>query len=178
MRPNFVSFDEAKGLFVQSYSGFGRSCLSLKGVLRRLKGVSEWLGRPQPAELLECLQNGSHLLDQTMAKDAFELYQDIMEAGQEHFKKTREFCPLELSPIFQSYYQSKERVEVVWKEPYQIYSGYGCKTDGKKGRFYIGRSMGWLPIYLQLDNSRSISGPGLDADMVQSIRGLGVYRKG
>lgn len=34
-------------------------------------------------------------------------------------------------------------------------------SDGMKERFYLGRSTGWIPIYLEIKNSRSTGGTAL-----------------
>lgn len=81
-----------------------------------------------------------------------------------------------LDERFTPYYESGERVEVEWKEGYGDYTGYGARTDGKKARFYVGKSTGWRPIYLQIDNRRSMGGGALFSEGVKSIRGLGIYR--
>ena len=82
----------------------------------------------------------------------------------------------DLDERFTQYYQSGERVEVVWKEGFGDYSGYGCRTDGKKARFYVGKSTGWKPIYLMILKSNSIGGGAILSCAVESIRGLGTYR--
>jgi len=34
-------------------------------------------------------------------------------------------------------------------------------TDGIKERFYLGRSTGWIPIYLEIKTNRSMGGSAL-----------------
>jgi len=82
----------------------------------------------------------------------------------------------ELDPRFTPYYESGERVEVVWKEGFEDLSGYGCRTDGKKARFYVGKSTGWKPIYLQILSTRSFGGQAILSCAVESIRGLHTYK--
>lgn len=81
----------------------------------------------------------------------------------------------DLDNRFDSYYKSKERVEVEWKPGFEDYSGYGLKTDGKKARFYVGKSTGWKPVYLQIYSRRSFGGVAILSSAVKSIRGLGIY---
>ena len=72
--------------------------------------------------------------------------------------------------------QSGERVEIHWKKGWKDWSGYGQKTDGRIARGYIGRSTGWIPIYLLLLTSKSSGGEGLCHTGIESIKGLEVYR--
>ena len=82
----------------------------------------------------------------------------------------------EIDPRFVPYLDSGERVEVTWKPGYEDYSGYGCRTDGRKARFYVGKSTGWKPILLQIQTRRSSGGEAILSSAVESIRGLGVTR--
>ena len=82
----------------------------------------------------------------------------------------------ELDPRFDSFYESGERVEVVWKDGYEDFMGYGARTNGKKARFYVGKSTGWKPIYLQILRKDSHGGVGILSCGIESIRGLGVFK--
>lgn len=79
----------------------------------------------------------------------------------------------DLDPRFEKYYNSGERVEVEWIDGWGDFTGYGCLTDGKKARFYVGRSTGWKPIYLMILKSNSIGGAAIPSNGVKSVRGLG-----
>lgn len=81
----------------------------------------------------------------------------------------------DLDERFTEYYESRERVEVTWKDGFEDTTGYGSRTDGKKARFYVGLSTEIKPIYLQIDNRRSIGGVSILSCAVESIRGLGIY---
>ena len=78
----------------------------------------------------------------------------------------------ELDDRFTPYYQSGQRVEVEWKDGFEDYTGYGCRTEGKKARFTVGKSTGWKPIYLQILHRDSTGGPAILSSAVKSIRGL------
>ena len=77
---------------------------------------------------------------------------------------------------FTPFYESGERVEVTWKKGYEDYSGYGSRTEGTKARFYVGKSTGIEPIYLQIHSIRSYGGQAILSSAVESIRGLGIYK--
>jgi len=81
----------------------------------------------------------------------------------------------ELDPRFTPYYESGERVEVVQKDGFEDYTGYGCRTNGKVLRFYVGKSTGWKPIYLMIFKRNSLGGGAILSCAVESIRGLGTY---
>lgn len=83
----------------------------------------------------------------------------------------------DLDSRFEKYYNSGERVEVVWKDGYEDFTGYGCRTNGKKARFYVGKSTGWRPIFIQLYRSDSIGGIAILSCAIESVRGLGIYRR-
>lgn len=82
----------------------------------------------------------------------------------------------ELDARFTPFYESGERVEVTWKEGFEDLEGYGARTEGRKSRFYVGKSTGWKPIYLMIHRRDSIGGGGICSAGVDSIRGLGIYR--
>lgn len=78
----------------------------------------------------------------------------------------------ELDERFTQYYKSGQRVEVEWLEGYEDYSGYGARTDGKKARFYVGKSTGWKPVYLQIYARNSSGGQAILSSAVKSIRAI------
>lgn len=82
----------------------------------------------------------------------------------------------ELDARLTPFYQSGERVEVVWKPGWEDITGYGARTDGRKARFYVGKSTGWKPIYLMLMTRASRGGGAVSSKGIESVRGLGIYR--
>lgn len=82
----------------------------------------------------------------------------------------------DLDARFTPFYKSGERVEVTWKPGFEDYTGYGCRTDGLKARFYVGRSTGWKPVYLAILTKHSMGGCPILSSAVESIRGLGIKR--
>lgn len=83
----------------------------------------------------------------------------------------------DLDERFTPYWKSGERVEVVWKKGFEDYSGYGNLTNGRKARFYVGRSTGIKPIYIALLRRDSIGGAAILSSAVESIRGLSVFKQ-
>jgi len=77
---------------------------------------------------------------------------------------------------FERYHDSKQRVEVTWKDGFEDYTGYGCRTEGKKARFYVGKSAGWKPVFLQIYSRASHGGPAILSSAVESIRPLGIFK--
>lgn len=69
------------------------------------------------------------------------------------------------------------RVEVTWKKGFEDFTGYGARTNGRKARFYIGRSTGWIPIYLQIDNKRSMGGGAILISAIETIKPLKEVRR-
>ena len=82
----------------------------------------------------------------------------------------------ELDTRLTSYYESGERVEVIWKKGYKDYLGYGLRTNGKKGRFYIGCSTGCKPIYLAIQKKNSSGGSAILSSAIESVKGLGSFQ--
>ena len=76
----------------------------------------------------------------------------------------------ELDERFTPYYENQKRIEVTWKNGYEDYTGYGCKTNGKKARFTVGKSTGWKPIHLQILTKRSMGGSAILSTAVESIK--------
>lgn len=83
----------------------------------------------------------------------------------------------DLDERFTPYFDSGERVEVTWKKGFEDYSGYGNFTNGRKARFYVGRSTGWKPIYIALYRRDSMGGPAILSSAVESIRGLSIFKQ-
>ncbi len=73
----------------------------------------------------------------------------------------RERWELNFRSDFESWKNSGYRIEAENDPGYEDYTGYGNRTEGKQNRFYIGRSTGWIPIYLEILKSNSHGGSGL-----------------
>ena len=73
----------------------------------------------------------------------------------------RYYWELNYNPFFEYAKENNLRVEAINSKGYEDITGYGARTDGRINRFYIGRSTGWIPIYLEILTNRSIGGGGL-----------------
>lgn len=83
----------------------------------------------------------------------------------------------DLDSRFRKYYKSQERVEVTWEKGWEVLMGYGCRTDGRKLRFYVGMSTGWRPTYIMLLRRDSPGGMAIgSADKIKEVKGLGIYK--
>ena len=98
---------------------------------------------------------------------------DDIPVGYTYRPEIRDFS--DLDKRYQEYYESGERIEVELKEGWEMMMGYGCRTDGKKLRFYVGRSTGVKPVYLMILNRNSMGGAPVPTGGVVSIRGLGIF---
>jgi len=88
----------------------------------------------------------------------------------------RELDESDLDVRFAPFHASRERVEVTWKPGFEDYTGYGARTNGRKARFWVGKSTGWKPIYLMIQTRRSMGGAAILSSAVESIRGIGNRR--
>ena len=68
-----------------------------------------------------------------------------------------------LDPRLTPFYKSGERVEITYK-------------DGTKERFYVGKSTGWKPTYLEIKKSNSYGGSCAYVPGDATIRGTGTYK--
>jgi hypothetical protein len=82
----------------------------------------------------------------------------------------------DLDSRYAKFYESGERVEVELEEGWEMYVGHGCVTNGRKLRFYVGRSTGRKPIYLMILKRNSSGGMGVPTSGVKSIKGLGIFK--
>jgi len=73
------------------------------------------------------------------------------------YNETREnyYWTLNYSLFFEYAKERHFRVEAINKPGHEDITGYGNRTNGIKNRFYIGRSTGWIPIYLEILTNRS-----------------------
>lgn len=73
----------------------------------------------------------------------------------------RYYTNLTYNSVFEQWLKSHARVEAINDSGYEDLTGYGAKTSGKINHFYLGRSTGWIPIYLEILQNNSSGGGAL-----------------
>lgn len=77
------------------------------------------------------------------------------------YDKNYKYFELHYDYQFEQWKKNRVRIEAINPKGYEDYSGYGNLTNGLKNRFYIGKSTGWMPIYLEILKSNSYGGSSL-----------------
>lgn len=141
------SINEERGLFVLS-AGRGFTCLGFDVALEWATGVADWI--KQNGE--DC-EMPSHELRGT--KEGFEQYRRIMDRGGAFNRRTGKRCTIELTP------------QLVGLEGYRIEV---VDRDDQRRRFWVGKSMGWLPCHLEIAKSNSSGGPAVSGAPFKHVR--------
>jgi hypothetical protein len=128
-------------LYVVQESG-GYSCLGFDVAFTRASRMAEWAGtKPPDAENVG-------------TEDGYYDYKHALEDARNHYYRTNERCPVELTPQLTGL--EGKRVEVI-------------DHEGEKRRFWVGKSTGWLPCHLEV--ARVTSSGGMAAmGPYQSVR--------
>lgn len=71
------------------------------------------------------------------------------------------FKEITFDQTFESWRRLNKRIEAINAPGWEDLTGYGSITDGRKNRFYIGKSTGFVPIYLEILKSNSYGGAAL-----------------
>lgn len=132
----------------------GFTCLGFDVLLNRSNAVARWL-REQGREVA----NIPATLRGT--PQAYGLYRSIFDAGRACHVATGKRCDAELIPELVGL--ETQRVEVVDKH-------------GERRRFYVGKSLGWLPCHLEIKQRNSSGGPAVMGAPFKFIRVLGAQR--
>ncbi len=111
-------------------AGKGYSCLGFDFAERRRVAVLEWLG-DKPAPMA------------TGSAEHFAAYESAMARGAAHNRATGQRCPAELDKRLAPF--EGRRVEVT-------------APGESRRRFTVGKSGGWLPVYLEIKTRRSMGG--------------------
>ncbi|MEW6121257.1 MAG: hypothetical protein AB1698_01490 [Pseudomonadota bacterium] len=138
------SINQEQRLYVIN-AGHGFSCLGFEYAEKRRRAVVEWLGAS-----VEPLALGT--------AEHFAAYEDAMKRGAEYNRATGKRCHAELSR--QLIGLEGRRVEVV-------------APDGEKSRFYVGKSMGWMPCHLQIKSRHSVEGCAVFVPEGSTVRVVG-----
>jgi hypothetical protein len=128
--------------------GDGYSCLGFDVLLARHNAVTAWLrSEGLDADDLPRQSRGT--------MPAYHAYTALMERAASYCQRNNLRCPAELTP--QLIGLEGKRVEVV-------------DRHGKRRRFIVGRSTGWLPCHLEIARRDSSGGPAVTGAPFQSVR--------
>jgi hypothetical protein len=128
---------------------YGFSCLGFDYADSKARAVAGWLGRD---DLTPTAEKGT--------AEHYAQYLAAMAAGSEHNRRTKQRCDADLIPALKGL--EGYRVEVT-------------DPDGRKRRFYVGRSTGWMPCHLEIANRRSFGGGSAYVPDGATVRAL--YRR-
>lgn len=141
-----VTINQEQGLYVIR-TGNGYTCLGFDAAFDKTRAVALWLRRPD-----------LNPPDERGTVEAWAAYKRAMAEGAAHHKATGQRCGHNLDKRLAGYVG--RRVEVI--EP--------C---GGKRRFWVGRSAGWMPLYLEIARRDSIDGPAAFVSEGATIRLVG-----
>jgi hypothetical protein len=128
--------------------GDGYSCLGFDVLLTRYNAIAEWLRK-------EGLQQDDLPPDARGSMRAYTAYRTILDRADAYCQRNKLRCPAELTP--QLIGLEGNRVEVV-------------DRHGERRRFQVGKSMGWLPIHLEIARRNSTGGPAVSGAPFQLVR--------
>ncbi len=121
----------------------GITCLGFDVCQERSEAMAKWLNVEGPDNAIFGTIEG------------YNKYSELVELCRIRFEETKEKCPCELTK--QLIGLEGQRVEVVDKW-------------GEKRRFKVGRSTGWIPIHIELHNSRSTGGGAVMGAPFKSVK--------
>lgn len=146
-----IKIDRERRLYVipsNLRKNYGHSCLGFDYAFEKGTATAQWLRDqgggvefPKPANI------GTNR--------GYREYEVTIASARQHFEKTKQRCPVELSS--QLLGLEGTRVEVV-----DMY--------GQKRRFYVGKSTGWIPCHLEIARIDSTGGPRVTGEPFQSVR--------
>lgn len=122
----------------------GYTCQGFDNADRQARLVAAWLGKP---DLIPTARKGT-------IKHYYQCHDTLM-AGFAYHDDTGERCEAELTPELTGL--EGKRVEVI-------------DCDGNRRRFQVGKSTGWLPCHLEINNARSTGGPAVYGAPFKSVR--------
>lgn len=129
-------------------AGPGFSCLGFERAEELTNAIADWLKRPDLR--VDKRKRGT--------KAGYKAYETALKAAEQRWQETSERCPVELTP--QLIGLEGKRVEVVDKY-------------GETRRFYVGKSMGWMPAHLEIKLRTSTGGCAVSGAPFKSIRIIG-----
>jgi len=126
----------------------GYSCLGFDVLIARYNAIGEWLRG-------EGLQQDDLPPDARGTMRAYTAYRTLLDRAGAYCQRNKLRCPAELTPQLTGL--EGKRVEVV-------------DRNGERRRFIVGKSMGWLPIHLEIARRNSSGGPAVTGAPFQSVR--------
>lgn len=123
--------------------GNGYSCLGFDVAYRVSVSIAAWCGEAPPDPTLVGTPAG------------FDDYGRLVAVGAAHAARTKTRCYADLTP--QLVGLEGRRVEVV-------------EHNGEIRRFQVGRSMGWMPVHLELARYNSTGGSAVTGAPFRSVR--------
>jgi hypothetical protein len=140
---NLHSINKEQGLFTFK-NGKYFSCLGFEVVINKAKRLSEELGIDCPN-----FRKGS--------KESLKFYYKMLKIASQKHEKTGWRSNSELYKPFIGHEGKRVEVEYTW---------------GEKERFYIGKSMGFIPCHIMVKQSNSTGGPSVFNDSIKNFRFL------
>jgi hypothetical protein len=122
------------------------SALSFSICWDRLFGIAAWLGE-------HSLYHG--LVFGTL--DVYNSYIEVCRLGEARYAAIGHPCPILLTPSLVGY-------EGQWVRVYE--------QHGRRRKFIVGRSTGWLPVHLEIKDRRAYSGHPVTGTPFRSVRVL------
>jgi len=125
------------------WHGEGFSCLGFENARKQAEAVAQWIGEPIPDPSIWGQLAG------------YDELQRLMKLGQEYSEKTKTRCPAELTP--QLIGLEGKLVEVI-------------DCYGETRRFYVGKSTGWMPCHLEIEQRTHSGGGAVSGTPFRSVR--------
>lgn len=135
--------DHNDRLYVMKFS-HGYSCYGFDVLDRKARAVLQWMGE-------------NEILHNPGSAEHFNQCNAILDRGDEYSRRTGKRCDAELVPALIGL--EDKRIE--------------CEYFGEKRRFYVGKSIGWMPCHLEIKTRRSRDGCALIPDAIKNIRVIG-----
>jgi len=148
------SVNEDQRLYVMP-SGGGFTCYGFDVLDRKVRAVQWWIEKE--TESSEERRDVRLWLDRVPDVGTcahFEHCAAMMDRGSKFSLRTGKRCDAELVPALVGL--EGRRVE--------------CLYFGERIRFYVGKSMGWMPAHLRIKTRRSLGGEALILDQVRAVR--------
>jgi hypothetical protein len=147
-----ITINKEQGVYVIP-SGEGYTCLGFDVAYNRAWGYVRWL-KDESQSVLHIMPHP----DLKGTLEGYKEYERALHAVSTYNFNTGKRCPVELTP--QLIGLEHKRVEVV-------------DEYGEKRRFIVGKSMGYVPIHLEIKTRRSTGGSGVTGAPFKSIKVVG-----